>query len=83
VDVYDGTFQPVKLSDHYKYDNQPFMDNRLPGGYVPFNVQAIGDDIVVTYTLLQEGSTRETDGPGLGCVNIYSSTARVSIMATG
>jgi uncharacterized protein (TIGR03118 family) len=77
VDVYDSTFKPVKLNDHYKYDNEPFMDNRLPRGYVPFNVEAIGNDIVVTYALHQEGSARETDGPGLGYVNIYSSTGQL------
>jgi uncharacterized protein (TIGR03118 family) len=44
---------------------------------VPFNVQAIGKDIVVTYVLHQEGSPFETDGPGLGYVDIYSSTGRL------
>ena len=33
---------------------------------MPFNVQAIGNDIVVTYALHEEGSRFETDGPGLG-----------------
>jgi uncharacterized protein (TIGR03118 family) len=77
VDVYDNTFKPIQLSDLFKSDNEPFMDNRLPRGYVPFNVQAIGNDIVVTYALHSEGSPRETDGPGLGYVNIYSSTGKI------
>ena len=77
VDVYDGTFQLVKLSDRYKSDHEPFTDNRLPRGYVPFNIQAVGDDIVVTYALHQEGSARETDGPGLGYVNIYNSMGQL------
>jgi uncharacterized protein (TIGR03118 family) len=51
--------------------------HHLPRGYVPFNVQAIGSDIVVTYALHQAGSARETDGPGLGYVNIYSSTGQL------
>jgi len=58
------------------------MDNRQPRGYVPFNVQAIGNDIVVTYALHQEGSARETDGPGLGYVNIYT-LHRPTIAASG
>jgi uncharacterized protein (TIGR03118 family) len=41
---------------------------------VPFNVQAIGNDIVVTYALHEDGNPIETDGPGLGRVDIYSSS---------
>jgi len=59
------------------YENEAFVDERLPRGFVPFNVQAIGKDIVVTYVLHQEGSPVETDGPGLGYVDIYSSTGQL------
>jgi len=45
-----------------------FVDENLPRGYVPFNVKAIGNDIVVTYALHMEGARFETDGPGLGFV---------------
>jgi hypothetical protein len=41
---------------------------------MPFNVQAIGNDIVVTFVLHEEGNPRETDGPGLGYVDTFSST---------
>ena len=85
VDVYDDAFQPVNLSkrqvdqnssDHGNGNSSEnsFVDEKLPKSYVPFNVQAIGNDIVVTYVLHEEGSQFETDGPGLGFVDIYSST---------
>jgi uncharacterized protein (TIGR03118 family) len=85
VDVYDNAFQPVNLSkrqvdlnssDHGNGNSSEnsFVDEKLPKSYVPFNVQAIGNDIVVTYALHEEGSQFETDGPGLGYVDIYSST---------
>jgi uncharacterized protein (TIGR03118 family) len=84
VDVYDHAFHVVQLSKQHFNENSsdseghssenPFVDERLPRGYVPFNVQAIGNDIVVTYALHEEGSQFETDGPGLGFVDIYSST---------
>ena len=88
VDVYDNAFHVVQLSkEHFNQDssngdgqsaeNNPFVDERLPHGYVPFNVQAIGNDIVVTYALHEEGSQFETDGPGLGFVDIYSSTGQL------
>src|SRR5258705_2006290 len=87
VDVYDNAFQPVRLPiDHSDRDEgddddrsseNSFVDGKLPRDYVPFNVQAIGNDIVVTYALHMEGARFETDGPGLGFVDIYSSTGRL------
>src|SRR6195256_1046964 len=85
VDIYDDAFQPVNLSKRQVDQNSSnhgngnssentFVDEKLPKSYVPFNVQAIGNDIVVTYVLHEEGSQFETDGPGLGFVDIYSST---------
>jgi uncharacterized protein (TIGR03118 family) len=88
VDVYDSGFQRVKLTreryeedrhdeDYRLPDNEPFEDDRLPRHFVPFNVQAIGNDIVVTYVLHEQGMERETDGPGLGYVDIYTSSGKL------
>jgi uncharacterized protein (TIGR03118 family) len=81
VDVYDSAFHPVRLSNgdwsdgHPYFSENSFMDENLPHPYAPFNVQAIGNDIIVTYAIQQEQvSPLETDGPGLGFVDIYSST---------
>jgi hypothetical protein len=41
--------------------------------YAPFNLQAVGSDVVVTYVLHQEGAQFETDGPGIDFVDIFSS----------
>jgi uncharacterized protein (TIGR03118 family) len=84
VDVYDNAFHPVDLgyskSDRGKgssEEDKPFEDRRLPPDFVPFNVQNIGNDIVVTYAFHPPGSPFETDGPGLGFVDIYSSTGEL------
>jgi len=92
VDVFDSTFSPVKLKDDDDHrgpnndfgddrffggNDRPFTDNRLPRFYVPFNVQAIGNDIVVTYVLHLPGQQLETDGPGLGYVDVYSSKGKL------
>jgi len=53
------------------------MDEKLPNSYVPFNVQAIGNDIVVTSALHEPGSPFESDGPGLGFVDIYSAAGEL------
>ncbi len=88
VDVYDNAFRPVDLSkQHFNEDaadrgerhsaENSFVDEKLPRSYVPFNVQAIGNNIVVTYVLHEDGSRFETDGPGLGFVDIYTSTGQL------
>jgi uncharacterized protein (TIGR03118 family) len=78
VDIYDNAFQKVNLQSNQDADrdhdnDKPFTDERLPRDFVPFNVQAVGNDIVVTFVLHQEGNPLETDGPGLGYVDIFSS----------
>lgn len=82
VDVFDNAFNRVILHPHGDGDrdfeeNRPFKDDRLPWNFVPFNVQAIGNDIVVTFVLHEEGQPFETDGPGLGFVDIFSSDGRL------
>ncbi len=71
VDVYDTAFNRVKFGE------ERFDDDQLPPDYLPFNVQAIGNDIVVTYALHQKGNQFETDGPGFGYVDIYTSRGRL------
>ena len=86
VDVYDNAFRPVDLSkrhfeenssDHEGHSENAFVDDDLQPSYVPFNVKAVGNDIVVTYVLLEQGARFETDGPGLGFVDIYDSKGRL------
>jgi uncharacterized protein (TIGR03118 family) len=84
VDVYDNAFHRVTLRtdqdgerERGYHNDKPFTDDRLPREFVPFNVQAIGNDIVVTFVLHQEGNPIETDGPGLGYVDIFSSDGRL------
>lgn len=87
VDVYDNAFhlvhpmqsqsKTVSSNNDSPFSESSFVDENLPGSYVPFNVKAIGNDIVVTYVLHQQGSPFETDGPGLGFVDIFSSTGEL------
>jgi uncharacterized protein (TIGR03118 family) len=92
VYVYDSNFHPVTLNpndqdqnngnrDQNNNDNgdnnRAFTDRFLPRNFVPFNVQSVGNDIVVTYALHQQGQPRETDGPGLGYVDIFTAKGRL------
>ena len=79
VDVWDNAFNKVALTITGKTtfsQHGPFTDDFLPPNFVPFNVQTIGNDIVVTF-VLHEGGPFETDGPGLGYVDIFSSGGKL------
>jgi uncharacterized protein (TIGR03118 family) len=77
VDVYDSAFQPIHRGDEHFKGEERFDDDWLPRNYVPFNVQAIGNDIVVTYALHFDNDPHEADGPGRGFVDIFSSEGRL------
>jgi uncharacterized protein (TIGR03118 family) len=90
VDIYDNAFHLVDLDknnrrsgygnfdgDHHSSGSRPFEDPQLPGDYVPFNVATVGNDVVVTYVLDPPGQQLPTAGPGLGYVDIFSSTGQL------
>lgn len=86
IDVFDNAFHAVDLSkmqpnsadsDGESDGQAPFTDNHLPADFMPFNVQAIGDDLVVTYALHEEGQKAETDGPGNGFVDLYNTSGQL------
>ncbi|HLZ85698.1 MAG TPA: TIGR03118 family protein [Puia sp.] len=63
IDVWDTTFAPVSM---------PFNDPGIPAGYAPFNIQAIGSWLFVTFAHQKPGSGDEMDGPGLGFVDVFN-----------
>ncbi|HLM59113.1 MAG TPA: TIGR03118 family protein [Pyrinomonadaceae bacterium] len=65
IDVFDAAFNPAAVSG-------TFQDPTLPPGYVPYNVQAFGTDIYVTYTKIDPVTFRELDAPGNGIVNLFN-----------
>lgn len=65
VDVFNSTFAPVTLAPG------AFTDPKLPSGYAPFGIQAIGGNVFVTYAMQVAGSNDEAHGQGLGVVDVY------------
>jgi uncharacterized protein (TIGR03118 family) len=65
VDVFNSQFQLV----HLRGD---FRDRRLPAGYAPFGIQAIGGFIYVTYALQNATKHDDVSGPGHGFIDIYT-----------
>ena len=70
IDVFDSEFKPVTLKD-------AFVDPDLPAGFAPFNIQAIGSRLYVAYAMQDAAAEDEVAGPGLGYVDVYTSTGRL------
>jgi len=73
VDVFDSSFNLIPGG---------FVDPKLPDGYAPFGIQAIGDSIFVGYAKQDADAMDEIAGPGFGIIDQYSTDgtllARVS-----
>jgi uncharacterized protein (TIGR03118 family) len=71
IDVFDSSFNQVRLSE------DAFDDEDLPRDFAPFNVQAIGANIYVTYAQ-QDGAKHDpVGGAGLGFVDVFSQEGRL------
>jgi uncharacterized protein (TIGR03118 family) len=63
VDVFDSAFAPVSA---------PFKDPRLPKGYAPFGIQALGGQIFVTYARQDKARKHDVPGAGSGYVDEFT-----------
>jgi uncharacterized protein (TIGR03118 family) len=70
VDVFDAQFKPVHVKG-------AFTDKRVPAGYAPFGLQAIGKQIYVTYALQNELKHDDVKGPGNGFVDVFSDEGKL------
>jgi uncharacterized protein (TIGR03118 family) len=73
IAIFDGHFH------HVSYLEEKFDDDQLPEGYVPFNVQNVGGNLVVTYALQDSSRTNEIDGTGFGYADIFSPEGRLLV----
>jgi uncharacterized protein (TIGR03118 family) len=64
VEVFNGRFQRVMVRGG-------FLDPNLPANYVPFGIQNVGGNIVVTFAHRKPGSRDEDHGPGVGYVDVF------------
>jgi uncharacterized protein (TIGR03118 family) len=61
VDVYNGSWQLVNA----------FTDPKLPTGFAPFGIQAIGGNLFVTFAKQDADRHDDVAGPGLGYVDEF------------
>lgn len=65
VQVFDSNFSHVAAIE------ARFVDDLLPAGFAPFNVQNIGGNIYVAYAQQDSEKHDEVDGAGLGYVDVF------------
>jgi uncharacterized protein (TIGR03118 family) len=70
IDVFDSSFNLVHLSGS-------FTDPAIPAGFAPFNVQALGGLLYVAYAKQDAAAEDEVAGPGLGFVDVYSTSGQL------
>jgi uncharacterized protein (TIGR03118 family) len=64
IDVFDNTFTYIT--------SKPFLDNTIPAGFGPFNIQNIGGMLYVTYAKLKAPDDMDDQaGSGNGYVDIF------------
>jgi uncharacterized protein (TIGR03118 family) len=83
VEVFDGAFKRIHLDKHaFSLDEHEFSHDEddlvmdasstdKSGSYVPFNIQNVGGNLIVTFAKKQAGAKDETAGKGLGRVVVF------------
>jgi uncharacterized protein (TIGR03118 family) len=71
IRVYDSNFQPMAVGQG------AFVDDHLPPGFAPFNIQNIGGNLYVAYAKQDQAKTFVTQGAGLGFVDVFSPQGRL------
>jgi len=71
IEVYDAYFNRVQLHD------DAFRDRYIPYGYAPFNIQAIGRNLFVTYAKQDAEKHDDVAGPGFGFVDVFSPSGKL------
>jgi uncharacterized protein (TIGR03118 family) len=64
VDVFDGSWTQLTIPG-------AFVDPKLPDGFAPFGIQAIGGTIFVTYAKQDSAAHDDVAGQGLGFVDMF------------
>jgi uncharacterized protein (TIGR03118 family) len=64
IDAFDSNFAPVTLSG-------AFADPTIPAGFAPFNIEAIGGNLYVTYAKQDDDKEDDVAGNGNGFINVF------------
>jgi uncharacterized protein (TIGR03118 family) len=76
IRVYDTNFKPVNLSQGAFLNQGAFLENHVPLGFAPFNIQNIGNNLYVAYAQQNNAKNFVNFGAGLGFVDVFSPDGR-------
>jgi uncharacterized protein (TIGR03118 family) len=68
IDAFDSSFAPINLGA------TAFTDPNLPSGYSPFGIRNIGNQLYVTYAVLDPNTGDDVPNPGSGIVDVYDTS---------
>jgi uncharacterized protein (TIGR03118 family) len=71
VEVYNTNFELQTLAP------DAFFDPDIPAGYAPFNIQAVGTNLFVTFAKQDASKQNEVNGPGLGYVDEFEENGKL------
>ena len=73
IEMFDGNFKRVQLN------RDAFDDDRMPREFAPYNVQAVGANVVVTYAKQNSAKTGADDNCGDNCgfVDIFTAKGKL------
>ena len=77
IDVFDSTYKPVPNGAPLTTNGVPFTDTNVPAGFAPFNVQAIGGKLFVTYAMQDTNKLEDVAGAGNGYVDVFDTTGKL------
>jgi uncharacterized protein (TIGR03118 family) len=69
VEVYDVNFKEV-----HKF---AFTDRNIPSGFAPFGIENIAGELFVTYAKQDEDKEDDVAGPGLGFVDVFTTSGKL------
>lgn len=70
IDVFNDRFQRVTLPGR-------FEDSKIPSGFAPFDVQALGGVLYVSYAKQDKQRHDDVAGPGNGFVDVYDTSGHL------
>ncbi len=73
IEVYDSSFNP------HSFGANAFVDSQIPSGFAPFNIQLIGNSLVVTYAKQDAQRHDDVPGPGNGYVDVYDTQGNLQV----
>ena len=73
IEIFDTNFRRVKISE------KAFEDNRVPRDFAPYNVQAVGATVVVTYAMQNSTKNGAADNCGEQCgfVDVFTASGEL------